>query len=136
MFRTELYSTIKDAFSKTVQFGEVSSDPEDPIAGTYVRVGGGDSAEMVLSHTAISPERYIVSGFALWGSHREFGPNMGELAFIGELHNDRIEFAENGYGGQDHRVTLVFGDGRLEVIETGETHGANVTFNGVYLKER
>jgi hypothetical protein len=138
-FRTELYNTINKAFSQPVHFGEMLTPPDDPYAGQYIRLGGdNDSAEIALVPLPDSYEgekRYFVTGFALWGTSREYGPNMGTLEFLGEL-NDRnaMKYIRTN-GGENVITDLHFlDDGTLEVTEEnwiGE-YGMNVTFIGSY----
>ncbi len=96
------------------------------------------SAEISLTPLPDSIEgekRYFISGFALWGVRREFGPNMGVLEFVGEVDDKgTMRYVRNN--GRDNVMTdLQFGnDGSLEVDEQNwvDEYGMNVTFIGSY----
>lgn len=138
-FRSELYRTINKAFSQPVHFGEMQTPPADPYAGQYIRLGSdSDSAEISFTPLPDSIEgekRYFVSGFALWGMRREFGPNMGVLEFVGEVDDKgTVSYVRNN-GAYDAITALQFGNnGSLEVDERNwvGAYGMNVTFIGSY----
>lgn len=99
------------------------------LAGHYIRITPGDSAEIRLTPMMMGTDRYHVTGLALWGERREYGPNMGELDFTAELDGDRLEHSDGEY-----RVELLFRGETLEVHEENwlGVHGMNVTFKGTY----
>lgn len=104
------------------------------IEGKYIRLGG-ESGEIQLTALPISPERFHVSGFALWGESREYGPNMGELDFSANLSDGVIRYM----GAQmfpDYKITIKVLENSLEVEEDNfmGVHGMNVTFSGKYVK--
>jgi len=138
-FRAELHDSIGKAFSVSVHFGAVTVPKEDPYAGQYIRLGtDDDSAEIELTpipdNTTGEP-RYAVTGFALWGARREYGPNMGELSFVSSLIDGAIEHFEPRPGSDEsHMIRLTFRDGTLIVEEKNfvGVYGMNVTFIGEY----
>lgn len=99
------------------------------LAGHYIRITPGDSAEIRLTPTVSSASRYHVSGLALWGERRESGPHTGELDFTAKLDQGQLEHSDGNY-----RVVLLFRDDILEVHEENSlgVHGINVTFEGTY----
>lgn len=141
-YRDELYARLAEVLSLPVHFGELRIPPQDPHAGVWIRVGSGtDTAELSLTPIADSPEgdaRYAITGEALWGSHREYGPNIGETAFVGALRNGVIEVFEPRRGDEIHMIRLTFDGGVLSVDEDNELglYGMNVSFRGTYERAR
>ncbi len=130
----ELTRDIKNAFSQPVFFGSAKVSAMTSIEGKYIRLGG-ESGEIQLTALPISPERFHVSGFALWGESREYGPNMGELDFSANLSDGVIRYM----GAQmfpDYKITIKVLENSLEVEEDNfmGVHGMNVTFSGKYVK--
>ena len=122
------------AFNAPVLFGETQGTV-DFISGHYIRAGEYESAELKIQRRADG--RYHVTGNALYGTHREYGPNIGELDFIGELAGDTIEYrwsypSEN----KKYRALLQFSEDGLAVIEENWVgiFGMNVNFTGHYDK--
>lgn len=141
IFRSELYAAVGKAFSVAVHFGNVALPKEDPYAGQYIRLGAeDDSAEITLTPIPDGMEgspTYAVTGFALWGTSREFGPNMGELSFIGTLIDGAIEDVATEFGDSAaHKIRLAFDGDRLTVDEGNwiGAYGFNVNFIGEYRK--
>ena len=138
-FRAELYKALGQAFTQPVHFGKMRTPPEDPYAGQYIRMNTGPySSEISLTPLPDSIEgqrRYFVSGFALWGTERPGGPNMGILEFVGEI-NDRHQMRyERELRGENAISLLQFGaNGSLIIEETNcfGDYGANVSFEGEY----
>jgi hypothetical protein len=138
-YRDELTRTVSRAFTQRVHFGEITTPPADPYAGQYVRLEGGDSAEITVTPLPDSPEglaQYFVQGTALWGAKREYGPNLGFLEFVGTIEDDgTLVLRRSTYEGGVHITKLLFlGDGILEVREDNWTgsYGMNVNFIGIY----
>jgi hypothetical protein len=133
-FRSELQAAIQLAFGAQVQFGEVKGIV-DFVPGHYIRAGEYESAELKVQR--LLDGRYHVTGTALWGTHREYGPNIGDLDFIGELHGDTIEYRWP-YLGEDkeYHAWLKFSEDGLTVTEENwlGIFGMNVTFTGQYDK--
>ena len=92
-FRHELQNTINKAFTQQVHFGEITTSPIDPYAGSWIRIGSAeDSAELTLTPLPDSHEgdvQYYVSGLAIWGAERPTGPNLGTLDFVGVMTDAR-----------------------------------------------
>ena len=140
-YRDELTSTISRAFTQRVHFGEITTPPQDPYAGQYVRLGGGDSAEITITPLPDSPEglaQYFIQGTALWGSGRPYGPNLGFLQLVESVEEDGIVVGRRSSPDETvHKTTLRFlADGFLEVQEenwalSGQ-YGMNVNFIGTY----
>lgn len=138
--REELYTTINKAFTQQVHFGEITTSPSDPYAGTYIRIDSGSkSAEINLTPLPDSYEgdvQYYVAGLALWGTDRPFGPNLGMLQFVGIMDDaHQILFNRTRFQGEVASTKMVFfGNGQLNVVEdnwVGE-YGMNVTFEDLY----
>ncbi|MDP3852915.1 hypothetical protein [Phenylobacterium sp.] len=138
-FRSELHDAIGKAFSLEVHFGNVTVPKEDPYAGQFIRIGtASDSADIKITPIEDGLEgspRYAVTGFALWGRGREYGPNMGEMSFIGTLVDGEISYSHDARRDDEpHTVTLTFDGDRLFVTEENwiGTYGMNVHFMGEY----
>lgn len=138
-FRSELYLTINRAFTQPVHFGDMITPLDDPYAGQYIRLGNySDSAEISLTPLPDSIEgdkRYFISGMALWGMNREYGPNMGTVEFVGRIDERGSTNYIRDNGDRSAITTLHFrDDGSLEINEEnwiGE-YGMNVSFIGTY----
>jgi hypothetical protein len=134
-FRTELYTAIEMAFRAEVRFGEAQA-VLDPISGHYIRAGDFESADLKIQ--LMADGRYHVSGLALWGKGRKFGPHLGELDFIAEMSGDTIEYssAHPMEDGRRYRAVLRFSNGHLTVTEENSAgnFGMNVYFHGEYEK--
>lgn len=100
------------------------------IAGRYVRPGEFERAELTITHSD-KADHYRVEGFALYGVGRKYGPNLGELDFIGHFDGRHINF-EEFVDGIVHRVMIAVQGSTIAVAEEGGQHGHNVTFSGVY----
>lgn len=133
-FRAELHAAIQLAFGAHVQFGEAVGIV-DFVPGHYIRAGEYESAELKVQH--LTDGRYHVVGTALWGTHREYGPNIGDLDFIAELHGDTIEYRWP-YPGEEreYHALLRFTENGLDVTEENwlGIFGMNVNFSGRYDK--
>lgn len=88
-FRAELHTTITLAFNVPILFGEAQG-AVNFIQGHYIRAREYESAELKVQ--GLADGRYHITGVALWGTLREYGPNIGELDFIGELVGNTIEY--------------------------------------------
>ncbi len=133
-FKDELISTINLVFSGLVGFGEANTLDADIISGHYIRDGEFDSADIKVKQ--LPDGKYHIDGLALWGKTREYGPNIGELDFIGELLDGVIFYALDDDLTEPYKVTLKFQNGKLAVSEDNWVgiHGLNVTFQGEYHK--
>ncbi len=138
-FQSELYVAVGKSFTIDGHFGFITVPPRDPYAGNYVRVGPSDSAVMTLTPMPDNIEgypRYAVSGSALWGMDREFGPNMGELEFIGVVESGKIfhQFDHSFMDDPQHSIHIELSDDTMFVTEENFVgiYGMNVTFGGEY----
>lgn len=141
-FRSELYERLEEYLRLPVHFGDLEIPARDPNAGVWIRTGSGsDTAELSLTPIADSMEgdpRYAVTGEALWGAERLYGPNLGDIAFVGVLRDGRIEVESPRWDGKAHIMHLIFKGGGLEVEEENEigVYGMNVSFRGSYERAR
>lgn len=135
-FRSELDAALDPEFSKDVRFGEAMAAAIEGINGQYILVGGGSSsAELTVRQLTNGDIRVI--GEALWGTNREYGPNIGTLDFLAELNGNLAVFEDHLPGEErPYSASLTFSDGLLVVDE--ENHvgyfGMNVSFAGTYAK--
>lgn len=67
-YRDELTSSISRAFTQRVHFGEITTPPQDPYAGQYVRIGEGESAEITITPLPDSPMEEPNTSFRKWRS--------------------------------------------------------------------
>lgn len=138
-YRRELLDWLGSAFSQKVHFGEVTTPLSDPFAGKYVSIRSGvDSSEILLTplpDTYEGSAQYYVSGVALWGSQRPYGPNMGFMDFVGIM-EDEGELRWTRKNGEETVVSVLTFDrhGGLNVVEHNwvGAYGMNVTFTGIY----
>lgn len=129
-YRGELYKAIKLAFVQPVKFGKTEIGLYDP-SGDYIRTGLNDSAEIKVRR--MENGQFHVTGLALWGTQREFGPNLGELDFIADLTGDTILYAEPHFSGV-YSLSIRFTEGGIIAIDQNGfgIHGLNVEFSGEY----
>lgn len=132
-FRKELHEAIDGAWRQPIATGNlVVRAPGDP-SGHYERAGKVQNAELRI--TLLPTARRIrVIGFAVWGTDRPYGPNMGELDFEAELAGESAVFVDAIYSDRPYRLELRFRDDGLTALEEhGLGHfGMNVTFEGEY----
>jgi hypothetical protein len=139
-YRQELHEAIDGYFSLDVHFGEIELPPNDPFAGHYTRVDtDGDSAEIQIVPIPDDLEglpRYFVCGLALFGSKREYGPNIGELSLLMTMYHDaELQGSENfDNGDSSHIVQINFRDDKVTIKDEHSVvvYGAGVTFEGTY----
>lgn len=129
-FREELHSAITEAFSKPITFGEVEAVVGTSIEGHYLRTYGNDSAELKI--TLMQNGNYHVSGIALHGTDREYGPNIGELDFITAFENG-LKFKDSNHR-PPYQVSIKIENGSLVVEEENEFgyFGVGARFGGTY----
>ena len=130
-FRDELHEAIASEWNAPVSF--VGAEPPiQTIAGHYVREGPNEEAEFDVS--ILADGRVRVEGFALWGTSRSRGPNIGDLAFVAPVINNSTIFLEETPVGEYH-LELAFGPDGLVATESGANNfnfGMNVSFGGQY----
>lgn len=139
-FRDELYDNLNRAFEQRVHFGLISTPPADPFAGTYIRIGtNAASADLTLTPLPDSPEghiQYFVSGMALMGEDRPYGPNMGFLEFVGQISESSIIFQRELFP-EEIAITTLRIEGHCMTVKEENVLGAygmGVTFEGFYQK--
>lgn len=139
-YRSELYGQLSQVLTMPVHFGELTLPKADPYAGVWIRVGDEsvESAEVTLTPISDGIDgaaRYAVTGFALWGRHREHGPNMGDFTFVGSMNNGTIEHHEaRSWDEATYTMTMRFNGDGLEIDEKEwlGRYGMNVHFMGKY----
>jgi hypothetical protein len=130
-YRVELHNVIEQVWKEPVRIGEVEVQARATVAGRYVRVGDFDSAELKVED--LGEGRVRITGLALWGKGREYGPHIGELLFETTLLNNGANFVQK-VGDATYSLQLqFFGDGLLakERYVVGY-FGMNVSFDGLY----
>jgi hypothetical protein len=143
-YRTELHQALGSALSQTVRFGKIEIPAADPYAGQYIRIGDSDdSAEVTLTPIPGPSDRgprYYVTGEALWGAGRQYGPNIGVMDFLGIMEEDRVienpEWSNEETAG---KTIISFVDDNKMVIEEENVigiYGMNVSFVGEYERVR
>ncbi|CAB3844498.1 hypothetical protein LMG26846_01652 [Achromobacter insuavis] len=135
-FREELDQALASAFSQSVAFGEVLSQPRQSSAKHYIRIGGGVSSAELTIHTLTNGDVRVV-GEALWGTNREYGPNIGTLDFLATPDGGVVQYEEHLLGeGRPYRAVLRFVENGLILEEEGfnGAFGMNVTFAGEYAR--
>lgn len=135
-FREELDQALTSAFSQPVAFGEVLSQPRQSSANHYIRIGGGVSSAELTIHTLPNGDVRVV-GEALWGTNREYGPNIGTLDFLATPDGGVVRYEDHLLGkDRPYRAVLRFVDNGLVFEEEGFNgyFGMNVTFAGEYAR--
>lgn len=132
-YRSELHAAIEIAFGAEVRFGEARG-VVDNVSGHYIREGEHDSADLKVR--LMSDDHYHISGLALWGEGRKFGPNLGELDFIAKMIDGQINHILDNPNRNPYRIVLDFSDGYIRVTEEPSPgfFGMNVSFAGKYKK--
>jgi hypothetical protein len=131
-FREELDGTIRAFLSSSVTVGSAQIEIVDPVAGKYVRTSGPqDSAELLVER--IGANKVRVTGLALFGLQREYGPNIGELDCEIELENDTAFYSFDN-GQSKYWAEFHFTGGGAVVRERYSTgmFGMGASFDGVY----
>jgi hypothetical protein len=128
-FRQDLHDVIERAWNQPVSIGDGPVRSRGDVSGHYIRDGDFSSAELQVS--SLSNGNVRVTGLALWGKNREFGPNLGELDFEAEVTNGRVVYTDKSV--RDYRLELQFNGDRLVAAENSlGPFGANVSFEGEY----
>jgi hypothetical protein len=141
-FRAELLEALKEAFSNEVSFGSATTAAQKKatIDGHYIRITDGDgtyqSAEIKISRIVSRHSQYHVSGLALWGKHRAWGPHIGEFDYIMELNSDKFNQINTFRLKSKHAINITISDDKLIVDEKDwfGVYGMNVNFIGEYQK--
>ncbi|WP_155644451.1 HNH endonuclease [Burkholderia anthina] len=135
-FRDELDQALTSAFSQPVAFGEVLSQPRQSSANHYIRIGGGVSSAELTIHTLPNGDVRVV-GEALWGTNREYGPNIGTLDFLATPDGGVVRYEDHLLEKErPYRAVLRFVENGLVFEEEGFNgyFGMNVTFAGTYAR--
>jgi hypothetical protein len=135
-FRTELDQALASAFSQQISFGEAATPRPNSFAGHFIRIGGGVSSAELTVHTLPNGDVRIV-GEALWGTNREYGPNIGTLDFLASMEDGVVRYEDHSLGGdRPYRAVLYFVENGLIFEEEGHNgfFGMNVTFAGSYAR--
>jgi len=128
-FREELHEAIATEWNAPISFGG-GEPPAYPLAGHYVREGINEEAE--LDVTELPDGRVRVEGFALWGTTRPLGPNIGDVTFEAPVSSGSTSFEQSSAYGH-YRLELSFGSSGLVAKEFGKRpFGMNVSFGGEY----
>lgn len=130
-YRKELHEHVEEFWNQESISEEIGTTPGDDISGRYVREDEFEQAE--LNVRLLSGNRVQVEGYAIWGTDRPFGPNIGDLDFESTvdssttIHRDRVS-------GEDYELELKFGEGKIEAQEQDAPgrFGLNVSFEGEY----
>lgn len=131
-FRKELHEVIETAWKQPALRESISGRTPAGVAGRYVRETEYESAELKVE--TLEDERVRVTGLALWGTRRGYGPNIGELEFEGAIADNEVRFVDQTPDAQEYRLALLFhGDGvtAREQYVVGY-FGMNVSFEGEY----
>ncbi len=136
-FREELHAAISMAFGAASQFGDAKASLRGSgLHGDFVRGGQYESAQLTIRQ--LMDGSYRVVGEALWGTHREYGPNLGMLDFLADPGADgAIEYSEKvgGDDGNVYKIRIELKGARLVVTEenfASGIFGMNVNFSGEY----
>lgn len=132
-YRKELHELIDKAWTQPVIVGRLKVPaPGDP-SGRYAREGEFESAEVAVK--LLASGRVHVSGFAVWGKTRHYGPNFGELEFEADLENGFVVHTEPFLHDEVYRLEFRFNGERLTATENHlGPFGMNVSFAGEYLR--
>lgn len=92
----------------------------------------------MISRIASIHSRYHISGFALWGRQREYGPNIGEFDLVMEFQDGRLIPIGSAGNTESHRINIVVFGEMLTVTEENwlVAYGLNVYFKGEYRKAK
>ncbi|MDV6375038.1 hypothetical protein [Deinococcus arenicola] len=150
-YREELYLAIKNSFEpKIVTLSSLASNlPQsnlDLVTGHYLREDdeGIAAAEIMISR--LIGGKYHIEGHALWGLHRESGPNMGDFDTTAELIGNILIFtyfnfsmSYSPHSKQEelpYELRLYIENDKISASENdGFTpYGVNVRFSGQYTK--
>jgi hypothetical protein len=131
-FRMDLHEIIDSISSKPVRIGETEARPSWDVSGRYVRDGEFSSAEIQV--WALLNGNVRVTGLALWGKTKEYGPNLGEVDFESDLKDGKAVFKDTSVGGEEYCLEVEFKGARLKVTEKYVVgyFGMNVSFEGEY----
>jgi hypothetical protein len=131
-FRMDLHEIIDSIWSKPVRIGETEARQSWDVSGRYVRDGEFSSAEIQV--WVLINGNIRVTGLALWGKTKEYGPNLGEVDFETDLKDSKVVFKDTSVGGEEYCLEIEFKGARLIAMEKYVVgyFGMNVSFEGEY----
>jgi hypothetical protein len=131
-FRKDLHEIIEHAWNQPVTIGAAKIRGKGDVSGHYVREGEFSSAELQVYMLLNGNVR--VTGMALWGKTREYGPNFGEVDFETELENNRAIFSDRSVLDDEYLLELHFQGDKLVATEKYVVgyFGMNASFEGEY----
>lgn len=131
-FRKELHEIIREVWKQPASVGGAEVRALDDISGRYVRETEYETAELDVK--TLPGGLVSVTGIALWGTKREYGPNIGQLDFRAPVADRRVEFLDLTPGGDEYRLEIRFENGRAIAKEQYVVgyFGMNVSFEGEY----
>ncbi len=107
-----------------------TGDKTDALVGHFTYETSGASSTLDISRNDAGV--FFIEGESLYGTNREYGPNIGTLAITAELKEGVLV----GNDDPDYTITIRPTDDGIIVEETGsnENFGFNVGFAGTYKK--
>lgn len=148
-YRRELYIAVMRSFDPVPVIGyahnSVYLENEgilDHYTGHYIMESGVYSGAELLV-TRLLDGRFHVAGHAIWGGHRPGGPNLGDVDFVAQIQNGKIEYRHlyitnvESNEGETYNMSIEFTDKGITVKEVDFVagfFGINVTFEGSYIK--
>lgn len=131
-FRKELHEVIEQEWNQPIIIGEARVRAKGDVSGHYVREDEFSSAELQVIRLLNGNVR--VTGMALWGKTREYGPNLGQVDFEAELRDNHAVFSDKSIGGDEYRLELQFQGDKLIATERYVVgyFGMNASFEGEY----
>lgn len=111
-------------------FALQGGDKTDALVGHYTYETSGVSATLDIKRNDAGI--FFIEGLSLYGTNREYGPNIGTLGIVAEFKDGMLV----GTDDPDYRITIRPTDDGIVVEETGsnENFGFNVNFAGTYLR--
>jgi hypothetical protein len=131
-FRQELHETIDRAWRQPIVISDTKVAVRHGVSGRYICEGESESAEIQVLE--LSNGNLRISGIALWGKTREYGPNIGTLDFEAERNGNKVVFT-NMHDDQEYRLELTFDGDKIIATEQNVRYsgfGMNVSFEGEY----
>lgn len=102
------------------------------VSGKYVRETDSEYADLEVTEQPTETVRVV--GWAVWGTKREFGPNLGDVEFEAPMVDRTVTFVDERRTGEPYRLEIRFeasGAVAREQYAVGY-FGMNVSFDGTY----
>ena len=130
-FRQELERSIAKSWQEPVFFETLPLIDLTDISGHYYWETDNASAELDIN--ALGKNLIQVTGIALSGTEKRYGPNLGQVEFKEKLMDDEIVYADPKTG---YEMRIKFGKDELAVSEKIQlgVFGNNVRFEGAFKK--